>query len=246
MEKGANFWSICYKILRHQLCYSLAASSLRPDALIALAVAIGSLIAAEIGIGSVSFQDLVQQTPYLGAAVSLSSVLRNYLCRFKNNTVCNRMITLLHKWGYKVQGSTDLFQTIRTALSSVDDHLFCVSWWQDQTINSAICVQLVPYHRILTRDCKPLTQQVIPAWLLAQRLHAFLSAYRGQMALKTQILPGEWLSFLNPEQGNICVFSRTVCRGELGCSQEEVKLFLLPLSTVRLRGVLMQLSWTNP
>lgn len=90
-------------------------------------MAIVSLIAAEIGIGSVSFQDLVQQTPYLGPAVPLSSLLWNYLCQFKNNTVCNRMITLLHKRGYKEQGSTDLFQAIRTALSSMDDHFFYVS-----------------------------------------------------------------------------------------------------------------------
>lgn len=135
MEKGANFHSICYKTLGHQLCFSLAASPLRPDSLISLAMAIVPLIAAETGISSIFFQHLVQQTPYLGPAVSSSSLLWNYLCQFKNNTVCNRMITLLYKWGYKVQGSTDLFQAIRTALSSMDDNFFYVSWRQDQTIN---------------------------------------------------------------------------------------------------------------
>lgn len=52
--------------------------------------------------------------------------------------------------------------------------------------------------------------------------------------------------FLNPEQGNIYIFSQTVCKGKLGYSGEEVKLFSLSPSAVQLRGVLMQLSETNP
>lgn len=97
MEYGEDFQSMCCKIHGHQFCYSLAASSLRQDSLLALAVAIVSLLADETGIGKISLQGLVQQAPYLGPAVPLSSVFWNYLCQFKNNTVCNKMIALLNK-----------------------------------------------------------------------------------------------------------------------------------------------------
>lgn len=97
MEYEEDFQSMCCKIHGHQFCYSLAASSLRQDSLLALAVAIVSLLADEIGIGKISLQGLVQQAPYLGPAVPLSSVFWNYLCQFKNNTLCNKMIALLNK-----------------------------------------------------------------------------------------------------------------------------------------------------
>lgn len=84
----------------------------------------------------------------------ISSVLWNYLCQFKNNTVCNRTLTLLHNEGTNYRAAQ---------IYSKPSELLCLLWMiisfmcpdgRIRLLTSAICVQLVPYHRILTTDCK--------------------------------------------------------------------------------------------
>jgi len=119
------------------MCYSLATSSLRSDSNAALVVLTCFFNCSWNQWEWQHFLPRWSQTDSLpwSCRPLLFSVLWNYSCQFKNNTKYSRTITLLYKWGYKAQGSTDLFQAIRAVPSSMDDNFFYVSWWQDQTIN---------------------------------------------------------------------------------------------------------------